>query len=211
MVGQLKSVAFEYQFHNEPLRMLLTMANATGFSTLNVYSQPNNLKFFLRRSRIHEGVVQGVKVGYNTSQGHWVVDEKLFQSTTRDSDDEDDSEEGDSSGKKTAIVDAPDDLDVEEEAELQENASSARIKGTAQELWKDLQHDPKIDAIKLKPPTKYNPANDMFYAGLLLASNTGVPSMGKSYALALDFTLLIPVNCQQRIGPESMHDNKVTR
>jgi hypothetical protein len=179
MVGQLKSVAFEYQFHNEPLRILLTMANATGFSTLNVYSQPNNLKFFLRRSRIHEGVVQGVKVGYNTSQGHWVVDEKLFQSTTRDSDDEDDSDEGDGSNMKKTTVDERDDQDAEEDAVSQQDSTSTKIKGPAQELWKDLQHDPKINAIKLKPPTKYNPANDMFYAGLLLASNTGVPSMGE--------------------------------
>lgn len=190
---QLKNLTYEYQFHNEPLRILLTTANATGYSTIQAYSMPNNLKTFLRRSRIHEGIVQGVKTGYHPIFKRWVVEDKLFEPATRDDEDEAevaevaDTENAAAEGEEdveearlgNTYAERADDLDTEAAQDQADATSKNLTKGKAQDIWKDLQHDPRIDHAKSTPPTRYNPANDMFYAGLLLASNTGIPSMGE--------------------------------
>lgn len=173
MVTQIKFLTFAYQFHNEPLRILLTLANAVGSASLSALTQPNNLKTFLRRSRIQEVIVQGGACTYQRTNKRWVAKEPLFES--RQGEDVDFLPDQDEEAQL--------DVDEDEEQDNEERTSSptkGEIIGKARDLWKDLQNDNSIDVAKATPPTRYNPGNDMFYASMILTSTNGVPSMGKS-------------------------------
>lgn len=180
MVTQIKFLTFEYQFHNEPLRIMLTLANAAGSSSLPVLSQPNNLKTFLRRSRIHESIVQGGNCVYHRIHKRWVVKDPLFESRQEEDDDQDE-EEGEQEEEEEEEKSVDDDQDTMEQANHQRTGSpnKGETVGKAQDIWKDIRNDSGIVAAKSTPPTRYNPGNDMFYASMILTSTNGVPSMGR--------------------------------
>jgi general transcription factor 3C polypeptide 3 (transcription factor C subunit 4) len=191
-IEAIKFLAFDYQFHNEPLRILLTLANSMGIASLAVFSQPNNLKTFLRRSRIHEVIVQGGKCEFTKkNNGRWVVREALFEgltakkmarnagrgrraSTVMDGDD-DNYDDGDVDDQEDGASEQGSD---EDDDHRHQNIVNPELVGAAQDTWKKIKDDVGISAVRSKPPTKYDPANDMFYASHILTSTNGVPSMG---------------------------------
>lgn len=180
VVDSLKLFITSYQFHNEPLRIMLTIANSTGFYTQAAFSAPSNLKTFLRRSRIHESIVQGCRCSFNTSTRKWVVRDKLSASSRGRLQKR--GEKGrpqDRDGEEDEYDDASDEDDAEQEGSFFDAQDSSRDltdkSGKAKDVWPLLKH--MEDATKYRPPSRYNPANDMFYADHLLNSSNGVPSL----------------------------------
>lgn len=199
----LRTLAFTYQFHNEVLRTLLVVGNAGGYFAHLAVGSTNNLKFFLRRSRIHEALVQDAKCSFKFNRRRWVVHEKLFETTYDEAGGKDDDVdealdvERNEIGEEVDVEDDQDDtkldnddmsesegdeisgdaLDSNDDVRKSQKKQATQI-STAQRLWAEIRQVAGIDPAKHKPPTKYSPANDMFYAGLLLMSSNGIPSMG---------------------------------
>ena len=185
VIEQIKFLTFDYQFHNEPLRILLTLANSMGYASAAALSQPNNLKNFLRRSRIHEVLVQGGNCSFARVTRRWVVRDKLFKNlksgkgSAHQANVEDDSGEDEPDWADDESGGGDEDESEQDGAIKSASKTAPPASGRAQEIWKDIKQDPSINPAKAAPPTRYDPANDMFYASLILTSSNGVPSMGE--------------------------------
>lgn len=194
VVEMVRTLTNDYQFHNEPLRMLLTLGNSTGSVSVAVLSQPHNLKYFLRRSRIHEAIAQGSSCKYKFTTKRWVVNSKLFGPSLRkgkvdQEQEEEDEEVGEEEGSE-ADEEAISEEDEEGETRTVNGGTAAAstkqsngkdsASGSGRDVWDMIKDDPAVSNVRAKPPTRYDPANDMLYASMLLTSTNGVPSMGES-------------------------------
>ncbi|UZJ52356.1 hypothetical protein CBS101457_001676 [Exobasidium rhododendri] len=176
----------EYQFHNEPLRIIFTLANSIGFSSFSFLNEQSSLKKFHRRIRIHDVIAQGGACVFSRTNKRWIVKEKLNKRLGKgvgedetDSGEEDDGEEDDDEEEED------DDDDEQDEDGGEDQALSAAAGRNeyavssmrAQDTWQVIREESDITPLKHAPPRKINPANDAFYGCLLLPSSNGVPSM----------------------------------
>lgn len=189
----LRYLPFIYQFHTEALRTMLVVSNSSGFAGHEALQTANNIKFFLRRTRIHESLVQDARILYNKSKKRWIVRDSLFDRTARGVPGEDGEEEADGDdnlGQDTLNntqmedddlyeSDSEDDEQVRAGRREQANLAlqSGNVYGKPKVVWEKIKDGSGMDASIHKPPTRYNPANELFYAGLLLTSSNGIPSM----------------------------------
>ncbi|PWN33930.1 TPR-like protein [Meira miltonrushii] len=186
----LRYLPFIYQFHTEALRAMLVVSNSSGFAGHEALQTANNIKFFLRRSRIHESMVQDARIMFNKSKKRWIVRDSLFDRTGRGGPDEEEADGEDNFGQDTVNNTRMEDDDLNEsDSEVDEQSRAGRREQADLGLqsrkvfdkpkiaWENVKDDPGMDASIHKPPTRYNPANELFYAGLLLTSSNGIPSM----------------------------------
>lgn len=181
----LRFLPFLYQFHTEALRSLLVLSNSTGYAGHKALMSANNIKFFLRRSRIHEALVQGVKSTFNRSTRRWVVQDSLFDRSNGDAlNDEVENDEVAEGGEEDDLFGA--DIDDDQTNQLDDlynntaddgQSRPSRNNASSMEIYNQIKGLNGIEEAKHKPPTRYNPANELFYAGLLLTSSNGIPSM----------------------------------
>ncbi|MCO5589982.1 hypothetical protein L7F22_043951 [Adiantum nelumboides] len=109
----LRYLPFIYQFHTESLRAILVVSNSSGFAGHEALQTANNIKFFLRRSRIHESLVQDARALFNKSKRRWIVRDSLFDRAGRGVPDEDEEEE--MNGEDNFEQDALDNTQVEDD------------------------------------------------------------------------------------------------
>jgi general transcription factor 3C polypeptide 3 (transcription factor C subunit 4) len=192
----LSFLTTEYQFHNEPLRIIFTLANSIGFSSLSVLTEQASLKKYHRRIRVHDVIAQGGPCVFSRTNKRWVVKVKLNKELGNGMEEDgesDDEEEGE--GDRLADDDDDEEEEEEEEEEDDDDDDERRVFATstangkseysatsmkAQDTWQVIKEDIDLVTIKHTPPTKINPANDAFYSCLLLTSSNGVPSMAYS-------------------------------
>lgn len=62
-----------YQFHNEPLRLIISIANGLGFYGVDAFVSPTNTKQYQRRMRTHEAIVAGKPARINPRTGRWTT------------------------------------------------------------------------------------------------------------------------------------------
>lgn len=189
----LRYLPFIYQFHTEALRVILAVSNSSGFAGHEALQTANNIKFFLRRSRIHESLVQDARSQFNKSKRRWIVHDLLFDPAGRgksNEDGEDDSEDENDVGRdieNSAQIEDEDLYETDSEddelgkAQRRAQANLTLQSGDVNErptvAWEKIKDGTGIDVTMHKPPTRYNPANELFYSGLLLTSSNGIPSM----------------------------------
>lgn len=62
-----------YQFHNEPLRLMASLANSLGFYGVDAFVSATNTKQYQRRMRTHEAIVTGSTARVNSRTGRWTI------------------------------------------------------------------------------------------------------------------------------------------
>lgn len=62
-----------YQFHNEPLRLISSLANSLGFYGVDAFVSSTNTKQYQRRMRTHETIVSGGPIKLNPRTGRWTM------------------------------------------------------------------------------------------------------------------------------------------
>lgn len=62
-----------YQFHNEPLRLISSLANSLGFYGVDAFVSSTNTKQYQRRMRTHEAIVTGGPTKVNPRTGRWTM------------------------------------------------------------------------------------------------------------------------------------------
>ncbi|WFD05863.1 hypothetical protein MVES1_001197 [Malassezia vespertilionis] len=62
-----------FQFHDEPLRLIASIANAMGFYGVDAFVSATNTKQYQRRMRTHEAIVSGKPAKINTRSGRWTM------------------------------------------------------------------------------------------------------------------------------------------
>ena len=83
-----------YQFHNEPLRVIASVANGMGFYGVDAFVSATNTKQYQRRMRTQEAIVTGRPAKVNSRTGRW---------TTAGADD-DDADESLADGDESRIT-----------------------------------------------------------------------------------------------------------
>ncbi|SPO20909.1 related to transcription factor TFIIIC subunit [Ustilago trichophora] len=204
-------MAQEMQFHNLPLRLGASIANATGFHSLGRLIGNNDLKFYQRRMRQAEAVARGAPVRFSMVNRRWQMpsavtaglakhegeqwaDKAEGENSRRNLAEEARrraAEEGEENEEGASVL--PSDSDGESENEHDTNArqdSPAAI-GTARQASAgimDIKGDRPDDALALRlaRPTKPPPLAEMFYGYLLLYSGgyqSSAAFFGRAYAL----------------------------
>ncbi|KAL4400990.1 transcription factor TFIIIC complex protein [Malassezia pachydermatis] len=62
-----------FQFHNEPLRLIASLANSLGFYGVDAFVSSTNTKQYQRRMRTHEAIVAGQPAKVNPRTGRWTI------------------------------------------------------------------------------------------------------------------------------------------
>ena len=62
-----------YQFHNEPLRLITSLANSLGFYGVDAFVSSTNTKQYQRRMRTHEAIIMGRPAKVNPRTGRWTM------------------------------------------------------------------------------------------------------------------------------------------
>lgn len=62
-----------FQFHNEPLRLITSLANGLGFYGVDAFVSSTNTKQYQRRMRTHEAIVAGEPAKINQRTGRWTI------------------------------------------------------------------------------------------------------------------------------------------
>lgn len=62
-----------YQFHNEPLRLISSIANGLGFYGVDAFVSATNTKQYQRRMRTQEAIVTGRPAKVNPRTGRWTT------------------------------------------------------------------------------------------------------------------------------------------
>lgn len=62
-----------YQFHNEPLRLIASIANGMGFYGADAFVSATNAKQYQRRMRTQEAIASGKPAKVNPRTGRWTV------------------------------------------------------------------------------------------------------------------------------------------
>ena len=79
-----------YQFHNEPLRLITSVANGMGLFGVDAFVSATNTKQYQRRMRTQEAVASGHPAKFNARTGRWTTagaDDDDFDETMADGDD----------------------------------------------------------------------------------------------------------------------------
>ena len=166
----------KFQFYTEPLRLANTLANAGGFYSLTAFAAPSLLKRALNRLRFTEVVVARRPHRF-TSNKRWTSNEKLSEaaplaqmSGARG----DDADEDDASDEEASDADQ---LDAEAEAADAETA--ARNAAALAETERAFAAMDEQDRVRYSRPTEYNPAHEMQYGSMLLATGSFQSAMGE--------------------------------
>ena len=62
-----------YQFHNEPLRLITSLANSLGFYGVDAFVSSTITKQYQRRMRTHEAIIMGRPAKINPRTGRWTM------------------------------------------------------------------------------------------------------------------------------------------
>ncbi|PWN46576.1 hypothetical protein IE53DRAFT_23743 [Violaceomyces palustris] len=171
----LRWVANEFQFHNEPLRLALSLIHATGLHSLERFLNSKDMKFYQRRMRYAEAIAGGIRHYYNPIAQRWVVPQSFLNAggkkkhNAKNIDPACDEEESGS-----------DDGGAEEEegeAEDQEQPSPNPTGSFPNPKFEDAEPD-EAARVRLGYPTKPSVVGEVFYSYMLLLSASYQPSAG---------------------------------
>ncbi|PWN18991.1 TPR-like protein [Microstroma glucosiphilum] len=73
----LRQLTSHWQFHNMPIRLLASLSHISGFYGLDAYTSHKIQKLLVRRSRVHEVIVNNGKWEYAPLAGRYVARERL--------------------------------------------------------------------------------------------------------------------------------------
>lgn len=62
-----------YQFHNEPIRLIASVANGLGFYGVDAFVSATNTKQYQRRMRTQEAIASGKPAKVNPRTGRWTT------------------------------------------------------------------------------------------------------------------------------------------
>ncbi|SJX60370.1 related to transcription factor TFIIIC subunit [Sporisorium reilianum f. sp. reilianum] len=211
MWSAVRWLAQEMQFHNLPLKLGASIANATGFHSLGRMISNNDIKFYQRRMRQAEAVARGAPCRFSTRDRRWQVptavstslaknepegwDQKAAGGSSRNLAEEarrraaEDGEE-DESGAAIIASDSDDGAggSDSDDAETRADSPAATRHGSTSAITADIKGDrpDALLAIRLARPTKPSPLAEMFYGYMLLYSGgyqTSSAFFGRAYAV----------------------------
>lgn len=181
MFSCLRWLSQEHQFHGAPLRLMASVINATGFHSLGRMASNKDAKFYQRRMRYTEAVVNGLPCNYSSSKHRYIVPTGLFNATKtqaaakpgRLADKTLNGGGGENDGASSADEENEDEEDDEEEdeEEAEEDATGPKTNGSAQ--------PDEATRVRLAKPTKPSPIAEMLYAYMMLCSGGYQASAGE--------------------------------
>ncbi|GAC95566.1 hypothetical protein PHSY_003142 [Pseudozyma hubeiensis SY62] len=179
--SSVRWMAQEMQFHNFPLKLGASLANATGIHSLGRMISNNDVKFYQRRMRQAEAVARGAPCKFSGVSRRWQVPKDVTASLARQGDD---AWVGQGSAQRSAADASESDADLS--SDHQEEASSIpEIKGD--------RPDPAL-AVRLARPTKPSPLAEIFYGYMLLYSG-GFQSSSAFFGRAFAIQPTDPLLC----------------
>lgn len=171
----------KFQFYTEPLRLANGLANAGGFYALTAFAAPSLLKRALGRLRFAEVVV--ARRPHRFTGKRWTSKEKLSEAAplaqmSGARGDEADADEPPASDDEAS--DADHEGDAEAEAEAPDAEKAARDAAALAETERAFAALDEQDRARYCRPTEYNPAHEMQYGSMLLATGSFQSATGTS-------------------------------
>ncbi|EST09947.1 Tetratricopeptide repeat [Kalmanozyma brasiliensis GHG001] len=192
-------LAQEMQFHNLPLKLGASLANATGFHSLGKMIGNNDIKFYQRRMRSGEAVARGVQCRFSTTNKRWQVPVAVYNSLTKT----------DGAGHLRQANDERDDGEDDVHAEDSDGSLSDEPSSTSAPFSSAPSQDIKGDrpdpalAIRLARPTKPSPLAELHYGYMLLYSGgfqSSAAFFGRAFAVQPADPLLCLVTATAFLG-----------
>ncbi|CDR99742.1 related to transcription factor TFIIIC subunit [Sporisorium scitamineum] len=188
MWSSVRWLAQEMQFHNLPLKLGASIANATGFHSLGRMISNNDIKFYQRRMRQAEAVARGAPCRFSTRDRRWQVPAAVTSSLAKNEAEGWDQKPAGGSGRNlaeearrraaedgeededgTAIIPDSDGGSDTDDAETRADSPTPTRQGSVIPDIKGDRPDPTL-ATRLARPTKPSPLAEMFYGYMLLYS-----------------------------------------
>jgi hypothetical protein len=201
----LRQLTSHWQFHNMPIRLLTSLSHISGFYGLDAYTNHKIQKLLVRRSRVHEVIVNNGKWEYAPLAGRYVARERLqapqrslgycknrepFVNSDEAGEKKKKRKKGKSArSKRSAVEDDGDDAasDGADDADDGDDDGSADEEGFEDELEANEDANASgagashagASAPREKPPSKEGIIGEIAYGYFLLVTSSWQSALGK--------------------------------
>lgn len=199
----LRHLTSHWQFHNMPIRLLTSLSHSSGFYGLDAYTNHKIQKLLVRRSRVHEVIVNNGKWEYAPLAGRYVARERLqapqrslgycknrepFVNPDEGGEKKQKRKKGKSAGRKrSAAEDDGDDAGSADDAEDGGSGGSADEEGLEDDLDANEEANGSVLGTNMegasapweKPPTKEGIIGEIAYGYFLLVTSSWQSALGE--------------------------------